>query len=138
MTQVPVRRHRPSTFDTSFVVFVAALVALFAGLVGWQVGVGNRPAPIETRIIEKVTPPACLRALEVADTELGLAVKLSTQMSRVAPLVDDAYQAGINGNLDPAVIDRVKDLNKRVDAVWEKLGTLPNRRAEIADKCEDA
>ena len=126
--------------DSVFVLFLLLVTAGVTFLIGWQTGQASVPDPVSTHEIERVqvTPPECLRALAIADKELSLAAQLSLVMSQVAPLVDDAYQAGLDGNTSPKVIEKVKRVNDRYTELWQELGTLPNTRAKIADACRDA
>lgn len=118
---------------------VVAVVAVgCAGWIGYTAGDTGNPSPQVINRNTVSTPTACLRALDLADAELSDAAALVAAMNRIAPLVDRAYQAGLNNNTDPGVIDRVSQVNDRISRVWKRMVVAPNTHARVAERCRNA
>lgn len=83
----------------------------------------------------KVVSPACAQALVEARKMVTANAHLTEVTNRLAPIVDDVYAAGLEGQPAAPLAQRVKRWNVAVRKAHAEAGRIPPRFDRLATRC---
>lgn len=83
----------------------------------------------------RVVSPACGHAINQADKIVTANVHLTKVTNKMAPLVADAYAAGLDGRGPNPVINRVARLNVAMRKAQRQASFIPPRYGDLSAKC---
>jgi hypothetical protein len=102
--------------------FPIAVVSLL--ITGFLVVTEPDPEVVTEKVRDPYVPPVCVRALQLADMHVGATDNLVGTLNRVAPLLNRAYQAGLDGDDAGTLRDRVKEANGDVAVAYREANRL--------------